>query len=348
MAKRPPKRQAARKRAHTTRPSLTPTVGIWNPPGLTEYLRELQAQYRPTDIPFPRTPTELADEARRDIFNANHLVHVLVGHRGPWAEEDLPRWNLPLTLGQYDQLAARIRERGAPRRRMAKHNARFQSAMNWITTLPFWSEEDRQQVLNILGRQKVNLDDYVFHPMRRLGVTRRPDTPLAGQGFWTPFVVQLYAYLKRTTPCEPGGQRFSEIVTRREPQPAQVLFEMIARILHLASQGRFPDDPARVKKRWYSALRAEQPREVLLTRGGQRWTHGQRARTPEGLIVPVLGVAWDCLVQGLLVFIAAVRTRDAVLIQPAARIFTDATPSIRVDLSGATGLYPPERLQPLR
>lgn len=326
-----------------------PAIARWPPPALIKYLSQLQAGYRPASVGAPRSMKDLAEEARRNAFNPDHIPLLLAGLRGPWAQSDLPLWNLPFAWNQYDQIASSVRDREAHRARLVKRNRLFQSAMNWMKKLPFWSEEDRRQALRILARQKARLDDYEFHPMTSAGITRHPSKGVASQGFWSPFIAQLEDYLARTTQESEG-----------------CLFQMTARILHLASEGRFPDAPARVKQRWYRAMGCtksakEEPTEWAA--GGQLWRKGQLVRLPEAVqtrdgktapvTAPVLGIAPEPLLRGFVLFLAAALTRDADLIQAAVSIFTQATLLIRVALSGpighpgSVGLYPPERLEPV-
>lgn len=298
----------------------------WNPKGLREYLRELQGRYRPPGRVFPRTPQELADEATQGIFNADlnadHILHLLVGHRGPWTSRDLPLGNLPFALNQYTALVEWNADQATKRRRLVAHNRRVQSVMNQVKALGFLSgEEDQPAALAILARQKFQLS----------GKPRSPKAPFARQPFMTVFVLQLVSYLQRTTrePDEPEGKE---------------VFQMAARILHLASEGRYPDKWELVKQRWYrgmglTKLIREQPKEWNI--GGRVWKKGERVTTPEGVPARVIGAAKDEETEADLIEVALPEPKER---DQNGRITKWELPPI--GHPGAIGRYPPERLRP--
>ena len=216
------------------------TPGIsWCPPALENYLLGLHVRFRPRAIGLPKTVEELRSEAQRNVFNWSHILLILWGYKGPWTRIGVPQ-SLPVTLYLYQRVVFVERLRQKRRPLELRYKRRVDRIMDQIRGLSFFSEYDRQQILALLEQQKRNLisDVDARALYRRLGIERHPiNTPLAGQSFWTPIVLQLVDYLKRAS-RQPDGQ----------------IFAMTARILHHASAGRYPDDAARVKQRCYREM----------------------------------------------------------------------------------------------
>lgn len=181
------------------------TPGVWNPPGLVPYLRELEGRHRATG------------------FAGNDILHVLVGHRGPWLNGGQPI-NMPFALN-------RVRRRMADATRLAQlrttavaRNRRLGVLRASITRLDLTAGQ--KNILHAAIEQ-------AKQPLPRPS----PPQPESRQPFWTPLVVNLANYLERAgIPTE--GQRFA----------------IVAKILHLASEGAFmagPKGAARAKQRFY-------------------------------------------------------------------------------------------------
>lgn len=240
----------------TVPPELTsPPVRIFpiDTPELRKYVSTLQQEYRFARKGDPLPPTsrrKLVDEARRGVFNANHITKILLGERGPWFDFGDRRQNLPFMLGLIFRHGHRIQEREVLRRRVTQRNRLIQGLINFFRRemqealdrrdTPRWRIErlcrDYQEWIRTLEGWKTPLRYLQFHPIPWLGITVHPAKNVSRQAFWSRSIVPLYRYLKRTTD-ESEGQ----------------IFRMIARILHLASHKLYPDDWKRVKARYYSA-----------------------------------------------------------------------------------------------
>lgn len=313
-------------RSHRPVTRVSQPFKVWNSSRLTAYLRRLQAEYRPGEIPVARTWAEVAEEARRNIFNAAHVTALLHGLRGPWLASDVPACNLAFMLNRLRRLKSEDSDREKRRARVLKRNRQIQSAINWMRKLGVGGD-----VLAQLARGRIPLEHYSFHPLPRLGITRHPSKPIAWQAFWVRCIQQLYAYLKRTT-----------------QETNERIFKMTTRILHLASGAQYPDDWTLVKGSYYRALGRE---ETHWTVGDGVWRKGQFVKTPEGLAVPVLGVESEGLIRAFILLTLALTSGHGFTVEVAVRMVINKSLLIKVALSGTLGqpgvigLYPPDKLR---
>jgi len=212
-------------------------VSAWFSGELNVYLLALQNEYRLEPLPAAGIQSAeymrlRAEEAQKQIFNADHIVCILIGWRGPWLhenEDDTVRINLPFMVRRLGELQDLQRDQEASRPERNKHNQRLQAAINLVRRLPLASAETREAAARRLEALRRPVRSVLA---KKIGVTQNPSKP-ARQRFWDPLVLHLFSYLRRTTRENEGK-----------------VFEMIARILHLASGGMYPDEPALVKSRW--------------------------------------------------------------------------------------------------
>jgi hypothetical protein len=263
---------------------------------------------------------EVVAEAECGIFNADHIVHLLVGHQGrPWALSETDAGghgapvpmsaaklvNLPFVLNQAARKSAWARQWARRYPELLEHNRRFNHAMNLIRGLPFLIEENRSLILRKLANEQHSLKP-----------PYDPTPTLHRAQFWTPLVCQLEHYLRRTTK-EPEGKRFA----------------IVARILWLASSGRFPNDPGRVKQRWYRGMRLTKtsaPARGSWELAGRSWSQGDRVRLSDGSLVRIVGVAPEGLIEALLIaFVAVRKIQDMSIIGPAVSRLIDAEVLLR-------------------
>lgn len=213
-------------------------VSSWFSGELKAYLLALQAEYRVEPLPKPEIQsTEYmrlrAEEAQRNIFNADHIICILVGWRGPWLhenEDDTVRINLPFMVERLQELQDAQLEQEATKPARTEHNRRLQAAINLVRALPLAPAQNREDVVRRLeGMRRPSTRVLAT----KIGITQSPSKP-SRQRFWDPLVLHLFSYLHRTTRENEGK-----------------IFSITARILHLASGGQYPDEPALIKSRWY-------------------------------------------------------------------------------------------------
>ncbi len=235
-----------RKRSASQPPDALNLPG-WPPPAAREYLRTLQAEYRPgADLTRGKNETHQAwwgrvvDDARAGRFNADHVTALLVGWPGPWVDAGFPRAGLPYAVNQLRRITEDVHEQEARRPERVLQNRRISSAINLVKSLPLSSAEWKADMVSRLeqGRRPV----FRFRRLKGSGITVHPSKAAARQRFWEAPIVQLACYLERTT-REPEGERF----------------RITARILSLVSGGVYPDDWRRVKQRYYRAMGLTKP-----------------------------------------------------------------------------------------
>ena len=234
--------RAAPKKSSCSRPPGR--GGTWTS-RLHHYLRNLQDDYRPANHPFPRTPEQFADEASQQIFNGDHVLRILDGKPGPWLDEkDVERWGMPPRLEQVRNQIRRFRDEAVvvrdARAWMATQNKRVGLTKTVVKSLPFFFESERQQILDILDKQKIPLRPVTLKAPG-MGITRGPDIEETKQGYLTPLGNHLLSYLKQTAAATTEKERCAVVAT----------------ILHFALEGAFPRGArgtALVKQRSYRSL----------------------------------------------------------------------------------------------
>jgi hypothetical protein len=235
-------KQKARPPRSTTRnfAALEP----WPPPKLAEYLRQIQSRYRARGVPFPKSGQELAEEARRNIFNANHIMALFNGWAGPWLDPQQPNVHGALVFIRNQLKKLRNPELPEALRRAragrALHNRQVGHAKRAVKAVSFKRNTSRGRILKVLDAQILPLRP-VSPRNPRLGITRAPGLPETKQAFWKPIANHVVRYLERS--C--GGA------------PEKTRCKIAAEILHLASHGAFPNGArgtANVKALYYRSL----------------------------------------------------------------------------------------------
>jgi hypothetical protein len=220
---------------------------------------------------------ELADEARADIFNADHIVRILVGHSGPWLDKTWsPQAPHIRQLAADIELAKHIgNEEHVNNLKAQLHEARRRTPINVVfirnqldrmreALIGFRAESAarakwnrrlghikglvkgsgiaayrKQSILRILDEEQRQCQK---RPRRdsNAPISRSPLSPETGQAFWTALIFHLVRYLKRTT-----------------RQKEKVVFAITAEILNRVSGGAYPAGErgtALVKQRYWRAL----------------------------------------------------------------------------------------------
>ena len=180
---------------------------------------------------------------------------ILLGRQGPWNPDGAPngdrvirdgepervlharekRVNLVLTRNMLRQLRVQLRELEESRKRAAHRNRQLAQIKGLIKGL-LWPADAR--ILEMLDRERTDLSRYKWRKSDLFTV--HPEKIEARQGFWTPPIITLMAYLKRTTNA-----------TEKERS------SMTAEILYRASSGAFPNGDVgarRAKKRDYDHI----------------------------------------------------------------------------------------------
>jgi hypothetical protein len=181
----------------TGRPRRWPRPIAGFPRALFSYLVELQRLHRPSDRPFPNDARSIAEEARRGLFNADHVQCILVGRAGPWDAEGVPPVNLLLVLN-----ALRRRRAAEPLRQQQRATwGRFNRKLNSLITHVRTSHLAPDVTARILGELAAE----------RLPLHSRPLVTARGELAWlAPLAVNLSEYLTRTTGRIEGDVVFRE------------------------------------------------------------------------------------------------------------------------------------------
>jgi len=203
----------------------------WSPPGLLNYLRDLQREYGDRGR-RPSCPSQ-PEHADPDRFNGDHVLAILVGWAGPWIDPNHPRITLPLRINALRRIAKFVQPKEVEAASWRKQNRALNSLVNRVRGANL-APDVREEIIRSIEVHRRPF--YRFRPMQKDGITVHPSKAASRQSLWTPTVLQLASYLRRTTK-EPDGQ----------------VFKLISRILFLTSEGLYPDDPALVKQRWYRA-----------------------------------------------------------------------------------------------